>query len=85
MHKQCIIIGSTDRHHAGDTLLKLFLEDTIMKNAKWIVAMLMAVIMLLAVGCASEPADTAATPATTEDPAEEAPAAEAPAEDEAHA
>ena len=56
-----------------------------MKNAKWIVAMLMAVIMLLAVGCASEPADTAATPAPTEAPAEEAPAAEAPAEVEAPA
>ena len=54
-----------------------------MKNAKWIVAMLMAVIMLLAAGCASEPADTAATPAPTEAPAEEAPAAEAPAEEEA--
>ena len=56
-----------------------------MKNAKWIVAMLMAVIMLLAVGCASEPADTAATPAPTEAPAEEAPAAEAPAEEGAPA
>ena len=41
-----------------------------MKNAKWIVAMLMAVIMLLAVGCASEPANTAATPVPTEAPAE---------------
>lgn len=56
-----------------------------MKNAKWIVAMLMAVIMLLAVGCASEPANTAATPAPTEAPAEEAPAAETPAEEEAPA
>ena len=62
-------------------IAKNVLEDTIMKNAKWIVAMLMAVIMLLAVGCASEPADTAATPAPTEAPAEEAPAAEAPAEE----
>ena len=81
MHKQCIIIGSTDRHNAGDTLLKLFLEDTIMKNAKWIVAMLMAVVMLLAVGCASE----TAAPAATEAPAAEAPAEEAPAEEAAPA
>ena len=60
-----------------------------MKNVKWIVAMLMAAVMLLAVGCASEPADTAATPVpteapaaeATEAPAEEAPAEEAPAEE----
>lgn len=57
-----------------------------MKNVKWIVAMLMAAVMLLAVGCASEPADTAATPVPTEAPAAEAteaPAEEAPAEEAA--
>lgn len=52
-----------------------------MKNVKWIVAMLMAAVMLLAVGCASEPADTAATPVPTEAPAAEA--TEAPAEEAA--
>lgn len=55
-----------------------------MKNVKCIVAMLMAAVMLLAVGCASEPADTAATPVPTEAPAAEAteaPAEEAPAEE----